>query len=343
MTYSGLTQSTVSTKQSSSRNGTRIDMVILHHSATTNVNSVLSMMTSGSRTVSANYVLGNDGHIYGVVPEELRAWTSGSSTDGGKGAQFDRRAITFECANLSTNGWTISDATYESLAKLLADFHNRYGIPLDRDHVVGHRELYTKWRASYSTACPGGMDIDRVVNMARAKIGQGSIGTVGSVVSTNRPDPASSTGNRSTHSVKDIQAKVGANPDGIWGPETDAKVKAFQTAHGLAADGIVGPATEAALFGTAAPMQHATGIAVDGSWGPATTRALQAMLGVTADGIIGPQTRKALQRKLGVTADGIFGPATRQALQRYLGVTADGIWGPATVRALQQRLNTGRF
>lgn len=43
--------------------------------------------------------------------------------------------------------------------------------------------------------------------------------------------------------VKEIQAKVGVNPDGTFGPKTEAAVRAFQRKHNLVADGIVGPKT----------------------------------------------------------------------------------------------------
>ncbi|HEV7374761.1 MAG TPA: N-acetylmuramoyl-L-alanine amidase [Pyrinomonadaceae bacterium] len=49
--------------------------------------------------------------------------------------------------------------------------------------------------------------------------------------------------------VKQVQAKVGINADGTFGPKTEAAVRAFQRAHGLVPDGIVGPKTWIALDG----------------------------------------------------------------------------------------------
>jgi peptidoglycan hydrolase-like protein with peptidoglycan-binding domain len=47
--------------------------------------------------------------------------------------------------------------------------------------------------------------------------------------------------------VKQIQAKVGVNADGKFGPKTEAAVRAFQREHGLVPDGIVGPKSWTAL------------------------------------------------------------------------------------------------
>lgn len=168
--FSAVTNQVRTSAQRSSREGATIDHIILHHCASTDGDGVVSMMVSGARQVSANYVVANDGRVIGVVDEGDRAWTSGSSDDGGRGAAWDRRSITFECANLSTDGWTISDASYESIARVCADVSRRYGFPLTRSGanstVFGHRELYQYFNASYATACPGGMDIDRVVRRA---------------------------------------------------------------------------------------------------------------------------------------------------------------------------------
>jgi peptidoglycan hydrolase-like protein with peptidoglycan-binding domain len=43
--------------------------------------------------------------------------------------------------------------------------------------------------------------------------------------------------------TKQVQAKVGVNPDGKFGAKTEAAVRVFQRAHSLVPDGIVGPKT----------------------------------------------------------------------------------------------------
>ena len=48
--------------------------------------------------------------------------------------------------------------------------------------------------------------------------------------------------------IKIMQCKLGLEPDGIFGNETNTKLKEFQTGKGLKADGIVGPKTWGAMF-----------------------------------------------------------------------------------------------
>ena len=57
--------------------------------------------------------------------------------------------------------------------------------------------------------------------------------------------------------VKKLQAKLGIEAIGKFGPKTDAAVKAWQSANGLTADGIVGDGTWSKMFGGAAPVAAA--------------------------------------------------------------------------------------
>lgn len=170
MTYSRLASASgKESPQCSSRQGAQIDHFIVHHAVNTSARSVVDMMTIPTKQVSANYVVGPDGPI-GVVREEMRAWTSGASGDGGRGAAWDRRSITVETVNstLAPN-YGFASSTIEHLARLIADCATRYGFPIDRDHVIGHRELKERYNASYATACPGpSMDLDGLVRKALA-------------------------------------------------------------------------------------------------------------------------------------------------------------------------------
>lgn len=47
-----------------------------------------------------------------------------------------------------------------------------------------------------------------------------------------------------------VQRRVGANPDGDFGPKTETAVKTFQSQHKLTADGVIGPLTFAPLCWT---------------------------------------------------------------------------------------------
>lgn len=261
MTFSGHTDVIRSTHQKSSRSGERVRSIIIHHAATTDAAGVVSLMETGARTVSSNYVVARDGTVYGVVPEEERAWTSGSATDGGRGAAWDRRSVTFEVANETYGGsWPISEASYEAVSDVMADVANRYGFELNRDTVLGHRELWTRHRASYPTACPGGFDLDRLVNMARAKQGKGAVAPA---TGGATPIPVF----RESISVSEYQgilAALGYNlgPSGVDGQKgayTVSAIKAFQRAEGLDVDGLVGDNTAARFRARAGGAPRPTG------------------------------------------------------------------------------------
>jgi len=142
------------------RLGTPVDSIGHHHAAGTSLEGLLLNTKPGGRQLSFNYGI-KDHNIVLVVPEEFRAFTSGSGVD-------DRRSITYEICNDSVAPeWRISDASYESVIALDRDIRSRYPLIPAEHGMPGlweHRNLYEWFGRSYITACAGpGFHIDRVI------------------------------------------------------------------------------------------------------------------------------------------------------------------------------------
>ncbi len=147
-----------SSNSSPRRAGDKVQYFVIHHAATTS--SVESLrqrfMTANDRKVSPNWLIGADGSVSEIVPPDgFRAWTSG---------QFDYNAVTVETQNTSLDpNWGISEASHIAIAKLVAWASKRYNFPIDRTHVIGHRET-----PGAATICPGpSMNLDRIVELAK--------------------------------------------------------------------------------------------------------------------------------------------------------------------------------
>lgn len=131
-----------------------IDRIVIHHNATTNKNVAMqTWYESSGNWTSAHYEVA-DNEIWGCVGEQYSAFHSGDST-------MNRRSIGIEHVN-STWGpdWKISEATYKSSAKLIADICKRYNIPIDAKHIVPHKQVS-------ATECPGGIDMNKLIKMAQ--------------------------------------------------------------------------------------------------------------------------------------------------------------------------------
>lgn len=69
--------------------------------------------------------------------------------------------IEHDVANDKTDLTPWSDRLYHQSARLVAEIAKRWSIPLDRDHVVGHREC------GALKACPGACDLNHLVAEAK--------------------------------------------------------------------------------------------------------------------------------------------------------------------------------
>lgn len=121
-----------------------------HHTA-----GVLSARQIGAifqrvgRNASANYGIGNDGLIVGMVPEESRAWTSSSPSN-------DHQAITYEVSNDQVGGeWHVSDRAINRLIDLMVDVQKRNPNTTHYVYDGSSRGTITHHDMFAATTCPG--------------------------------------------------------------------------------------------------------------------------------------------------------------------------------------------
>lgn len=144
---SSLTDVTILTNHYSSRNGTKIDKITIHHMA-----GNLSAETCGkvfkTRKASTNYGIGSDGRVGCYVLEENRAWSTTNSAN-------DRRAINIEVANDVIGGsWHVSDKALAKCIDLCVDICKRHGIK-KLNYTGGKDGNLTRHNMFMSTSCPG--------------------------------------------------------------------------------------------------------------------------------------------------------------------------------------------
>lgn len=125
-----------------------ISKITIHHSASIqSAEAIARYFSNASSQASANYIIGKDGEIICLVPEEYRAWTSSSRWN-------DQKAITIEVSNSSLKpNWEISKASEESLVKLCAELCSRHNIkPAYNGTKTGTFTFHCMFKA---TECPG--------------------------------------------------------------------------------------------------------------------------------------------------------------------------------------------
>jgi len=132
-----------------------------------------SWFGSPKSQVSAHYGVGTNGEVHRYVLETNVAWHAGRVNNptwkliktGGNGYVINPNLYTvgIEHEGDEHSEWT--DEMYASSSSLIADISQRWGIPLDRDHIIGHHEIYS------IKACPGQkVDFDHLIMLATNKV-----------------------------------------------------------------------------------------------------------------------------------------------------------------------------
>lgn len=119
------------------RDGLRPELVVLHYTAMVDCASAARALCDPAREVSAHYLIGRDGELLSLVPEEMRAWHAGAGEWRGRG-DVNSRSIGIELDNDGLSPFSEPlMGTLESLlgSRLLAD----WGI--GPEGVIGHSDM----------------------------------------------------------------------------------------------------------------------------------------------------------------------------------------------------------
>lgn len=122
----------------------KTDMIVIHHTgnptdddlSASEINT--SHQAQGWTCIGYHYVIRKNGNVEEGRPH----WTVGAHAYGENSHTIGIHV----CGNFEIG--TPTSEQIESLAMLLSNICNDYGLPIDREHIKGHRELMP-------TACPG--------------------------------------------------------------------------------------------------------------------------------------------------------------------------------------------
>lgn len=136
----------------------RVDRIVIHVTQGSFASSV-DAFKSPWHQASAHYIVGQDGRIEQMVRELDVAFHSGNRS-------MNERSVGIEHEGYVDRPQDFTDAMYAASARLAADVCHRYGIPVDRTHILGHSEV-----PGADHTDPGRhWDWDRYLGMVRAEL-----------------------------------------------------------------------------------------------------------------------------------------------------------------------------
>jgi N-acetyl-anhydromuramyl-L-alanine amidase AmpD len=255
----------------SSRGGRKIDHIVLHYTTSRNIRGTIEHFLNGTPRVSAHYIVGQDGELVQMVPDDMAAWHAGS-------VDMNARSIGIEHA--AADGDRLTPQQETTSAALIKWLASEYGVA--PENIIPHAAVHT-------TSCPGHLFsayggkagasaevqgaavrawlaarvfAEPVPSMETPSMVDGPsaadaavTGQTAATVAPTQPGPTPTV-------IMQAQAKLAAigyapgAADGIAGPRTAAAVSAFQTANALPATGQLDDATLAAI--AAAPVPPPT-------------------------------------------------------------------------------------
>ncbi|MFD9098398.1 N-acetylmuramoyl-L-alanine amidase [Streptomyces collinus] len=111
----------------------RVDRVVVHVTQG-GYASAVKVFQDPAHRAAAHYVVRRDGRITQLVRELDVAFHAGNRA-------YNERSVGIEHEGFVEDASSFTDAMYASSARLTAAICARYGIPADREHIVGHVEV----------------------------------------------------------------------------------------------------------------------------------------------------------------------------------------------------------
>ena len=135
-----------------------IQRIVIHITDGPTTRSAVNTFISPTARVSAHYLVGQDGEVVQFVAENDIAWHANGANGDSIGIEhvaIQRGGVTYGSTYFPEMFPT--DVQYEASAALVSYLCDKYGIPADRAHVLGHAEADTQ---TTHTSCPGGANWD---------------------------------------------------------------------------------------------------------------------------------------------------------------------------------------
>ncbi|MEQ9695660.1 N-acetylmuramoyl-L-alanine amidase [Shimia sp. SDUM112013] len=118
------------------RNAARPDIIVLHYTAMESAKAALERLCDPDVEVSAHYLIAEDGRLWQMVSEDMRAWHAGAGAWGDV-ADVNSRSIGIELANHGDHPFP--EPQMRVLETLMQDIMARWAIPPAR--VIGHSDM----------------------------------------------------------------------------------------------------------------------------------------------------------------------------------------------------------
>ena len=216
------------------RNGLKVDILLLHYTATPTAEVALDWLCMPEKEVSAHYLVDEAGGVIQMVGEDRRAWHAGAARWKGE-SDINSRSIGIEIQNVGPPGGypDFPEPQMASVEALCGNILTRHDIPPER--VLAHSDV-----------APG-RKIDPGEKFDWARLHRAGIGHW---VAPAGPagGPLLQMGDKG-EAVSALQTKLGAygyniEPSGLYDGWTATIVRAFQLHfHQARTDGVAGDST----------------------------------------------------------------------------------------------------